>query len=121
MISRCRFLQIKRYLNFNNEDLLANHDEDRLFKIRPVYDLLTERWQSLYHLSKHVTIDIGMVKWRGKLSFRVYKDKPTTYGIKIYILADSQSKYCWNIDVYHGMSEESQRDDNIFAYSTEHV
>jgi len=103
-MSRCRFLQIKRYLHFN-KDLPANRDEDRLYKIRPVYDLLIEHWRSLYHLGEHVTIDKGMVNERGRLSFRVYKDKPIKYGIKSYILADSQSKYCWNIDVYHGMSK----------------
>jgi len=107
VVSRCRFLQIKRYLHFNNkEDLPANRNEDRLYKIRPVHDLLTERWRSLYHLGEHVTIDEGMVKWRGRLSFRVHnKNKPIKYGIKSYILADSQSKYCWNIDVYHGVSK----------------
>jgi len=47
-----------------------------------------------------------MVKWRGRLSFRVYnKDKPIKYGIKSYILTDSQPKYCWNIDMYHGVSK----------------
>ena len=47
-----------------------------------------------------------MVKWRGRSSFRVHnKDKHIKYGIKAYILADSQSRYCWNIDVYHGMSK----------------
>ena len=43
-----------------------------------------------------------MLKWRGRLSFRVYnKDKPTKYGIKAYILADSTSGYCYNMDIYH--------------------
>jgi len=100
-MSRCQFLQIKRYLHFNNnEDLPANRDKDRLHKIRPVHDLLTERWRSLYHLAE------GMVKWRGRLSFRVYnKDKPIKYGIKSCILADSQSKYCWNIDVSKSLKE----------------
>ena len=46
------------------------------------------------------------MKWRVCLSFRVYqKDKPTKYGIKSYILADAKTKYCWNIDIYHGTSK----------------
>jgi len=45
------------------------------------------------------------MKWKGKLSLRVYqKNRATKYGIHAYILADSKSKYCWNIDIYHGVS-----------------
>ena len=40
-------------------------------------------------LGEHIDIDEGMLKWRGRLSFRVYnKEKPTKYGIKGFILAD---------------------------------
>ena len=54
-------------------------------------------------MGEHIAIDKGMLKWRGRLSFRIYnKDKPTKYGIKVYILADSASGYCWNMDIYHG-------------------
>ena len=53
-------------------------------------------------MREHIAIDKGMLKWRGRLSFRIYdKDKPTKYGIKAYILADSTSGYCWNMDIYH--------------------
>jgi len=106
VMSRCRFQQIQRYLHFNNNDDLPANREDKLYKIRPVYDLLSERWRSMYDLGEFISIDEGMVKWRGRLSFRVYnKDKPIKYGIKSYILADSRSKYCWNIDMYHGVSK----------------
>jgi len=63
-MSRCRFLQIKRYLHMNNnDDLPANRDADRQYKIRPGYDLLTARWQSLYDLGEFISIDEeGMLK-----------------------------------------------------------
>ena len=54
-------------------------------------------------MREHNAIDEGMLKWRGRLFFCIYnKDKPTKYGIKAYILADSASGYCWNMDIYHG-------------------
>jgi len=106
VMSKCRFLQIKRYLHFNNNDDLPANRGDKLYKIRPVYDLLSERWRSMYDLGEFLTIDEGMLMWRGGLSFKVYnKNKPIKYGIKSHILADSQSKYCWNIDVYHDASK----------------
>ena len=105
-MSKCRFLQIKRYLHFNNNDDLPANRGDKLYKIRPVYDLLSERWRSMYDLGEFLTIDEGMLMWRGGLSFKVYnKNKPIKYGIKSHILADSQSKYCWNIDVHHDASK----------------
>ena len=81
---------------------MASDCTDKIYKIRPVYEMLTEQWREMYSLGEHIAIDEGMLKWRGRLSFRVYnKDKPTKYGIKAYILADSNSGYCWNMDIYH--------------------
>ena len=58
-----------------------------------------------------------MLKWRGQLSFRVYnKDKPTKYGIKAYILADSNSGYCWNMDIYYGQGKRLR--DTVFGLLT---
>ena len=35
---------------------------------------------------QNISLDEGMILWRGKLSFRVYSpDKPVKYGIKAYI------------------------------------
>ena len=54
----------------------------------------------MYNLNEHIAIDEGMLKWRGRLSFRVYnKNKPIKYGIKSYILCDSGNSYCWSLDV----------------------
>ena len=46
-----------------------------------------------------------MLKWRGRLRFRVYNQmKPIKYGIKSYILADPKTGYCWNLKPYCGQS-----------------
>ena len=106
VMSRNRFQQILSYLHFNNNNELPQNRDDKLFKIRPVYNMIVKRWRSLYDLGEHISIDESMVKWRGRLSFKVYqKEKPTKYGIKSYMLTDAKSKYCWNMDVYHGVSK----------------
>jgi len=105
VMTRNRFQQISTYLHFNNNAELQENTEDKLYIIRPVYSLVVECWRSMYNLGEAISIDEGM-KWRGRLSFRVYqKDKPIKYGIKPYILADAKTKYCWNIDIYHGTSK----------------
>ena len=63
----------------------------------------------MYNPGKHISIDKGVHKWKGRLSFRVYnKNKPIEYGIKSYILCDSDNGYCDALDVYatEGLSLE---------------
>ena len=60
----------------------------------------------MFNPGEQISIDEGTLKWRGHLSFKVYnKDKLTKYGIKAYILADSNSGYCWNMDMYCGQGK----------------
>ena len=67
---------------------------DKLYKIRPVYSIMVSKWHELHSLGEHISIDERMLKWRGRLSFRVYtKNKPVKYGIKSFILPDSKTHY----------------------------
>ena len=101
-MSRDRFQLITAFLHFNDNEKMPNDCDDKIYKIRPVLDFLVNKWRELYGLGEHIAIDEGMLKWRGRLCFRVYnKDKPTKYGIKSYMLADSKSGYCWNMAIYH--------------------
>ena len=104
---RNRFQLILRFLYFNNNKLRSSGNTDKLYKLRPFYNKIIENWRSLYQLGEQISIDEGMLKCRGWLSFRVYqKDKLIKYGIKAYILADSNSGYCWTMDIYHGQEKK---------------
>ena len=106
VMSKHRFQQISRYLHFNNNDELPENRDDKLYKIRPVCNLIVERWRTLYDLGEHIAIDESMMKWKRRSPFRTHqKNKPTKYGIKSYVLADAKTRYCWNMDVYHGVSK----------------
>ena len=90
-----RFQLITTFLHFNHNEKMRSNCDDKIYKIRPVFDFLVNKWRELYGLGEHIAIDEGMLKWRGRLFFSVYnKDKPTKYGIKSYILADSTLGYC---------------------------
>ena len=105
VMSRNRFTLIWRFLQFRHPDLPATAavKEDSLYKVRPVLDYLLDRFQSLFTPGQNIGIDEGMMKWRGRLHFRVYqKDKPVKYGVKSYILCDSATGYCWNLKPYCG-------------------
>ena len=105
-MSRNRYQNILKFLHFNNNATRPSDSTDKLYKLRPIHDKVVENWRTLYNPGEQTSIDEGMLKWRGRLSFRVYnKDKPTKYGIKAYILADSNSGYCWNMDIYDGQGK----------------
>ena len=103
---RNQFQLILRFLHFNNNEARPLGNTDKLYKLRLLYNKIIENWRSLYQLGEQISIDDRMLKWRSQLSFRVYqKDKLIKYGIKAYILADSNSGYCWNMDIYHGQEK----------------
>ena len=54
-----------------------------------------------YNPSKNISVDEGMIAFKGRLSFRQYMPaKPTKYGIKVWMCADSATGYVLNHDVY---------------------
>ena len=50
-----------------------------------------------------MSIDECMIHWRGRLSFRQFiANKPIWFGIKVWVLADSESKYIYKQQLYIG-------------------
>ena len=102
IISRDRFMQIKRYLNFTEEGF-PEQCNDKLFKVRYMLDKIRNAFKSEYIPHEEISVDESMVPFKGRLSFKQYmKDKPCKFGIKFWMLADATSAYCWNFDVYVG-------------------
>ena len=59
----------------------------------------------LYQPSRNISIDERMVRNKGRYSFRQYiKDKPTKWGMKIWVLAESTTGYTYDYEVYTGRS-----------------
>ncbi len=76
---------------------------DRMFKVRPVLDCLVNKFKELYQPNVNISTDEGTLLFRGRLSFRVYNpSKPIRYGIKSYILCDSETGYCYAMKPYCG-------------------
>ena len=117
-MSRNRYQNILKFLHFNNNATRPSDSTDKLYKLRPIHDKVVENWRALYNPGEQISIDEGMLKWRGRLSFRVYnKNKSTKYGIKAYILADANSGYCWNMDIYYGQGKRLR--DTVFGLLTD--
>ncbi|KAM3837991.1 piggyBac transposable element-derived protein 4-like [Diretmus argenteus] len=100
-MSRNRYQLIWRFLHFS--DNREFDGSDRLHKVRLVLDLLLTKFREMYQPSQNISVDEGMLLWRGRLCFRVYSPaKPIKYGIKNYILCDSTNGYCYSMKPYCG-------------------
>ena len=69
-MSRNKFQRIQRYLHFN-DDNAAGKNEDRLYKIRNILDIVENNFRTNYVPDREISLDEGTLGWRGRLCFRV--------------------------------------------------
>ncbi|XP_068723649.1 piggyBac transposable element-derived protein 4-like [Montipora capricornis] len=96
-----RFFTVSKYIhlsNPNNEDA-----SDLLCKVRPLVTLLERKFAEAFVLGKNISVDEGLVKFNGRLSFKQYMPmRPNKFGIKVWLLADSDCYYIPRFQVYLG-------------------
>lgn len=103
-MSRDRFELLLKFFHFSNNQE-AHADQDRLFKLRPLLDLLRTRFKSVYVPGSVISVDETMVPWKGRLLFKQYiPGKAHKYGVKIYKLAATNG-YTWNFMIYTGKQD----------------
>ena len=102
VMSRDRFLQILQCLHVNNND--NDTGNDKLFKLRPFLDHVVRQCKRLYKPNREVSVDEQMIGTKCRIGFRQYMPlKPThKWGIKVWVMADSVTGYCCNLQIYTG-------------------
>lgn len=80
---------------------------DKLHKVRFLLDHCRKTFQQEYIPHKQVSVDEAMIPFKGRLGIKQYmKDKPVRFGIKVWVLADAVTAYCYNFDVYIGKNAD---------------
>ncbi|XP_048508002.1 piggyBac transposable element-derived protein 4-like [Athalia rosae] len=99
-MSRNRFELLLSNLHFaNNEAIQCNN---RLGKVLPLVEILTNNYQQIYLPGSEIVVDETMVPWRGRLIFRQYiPTKSHKYGIKLFKLCSTEG-YTWSTKIYAG-------------------
>ena len=115
IMARDRFKQLKRYLHFcdpNQQQPPANDPtHDRLHKIRPVVTYLQEKFETLYYPTKEIALDESMIPFKGRLKFKQRMPlKPVKNGIKVFVLSESSSGYCYKFEIYLGKDGDERED-----------
>ena len=79
-----------------------DYDNDRLWKIRNIFDTLKNKLCELYNPTEHLAVDQVIVIYKGRVVFRQYiPKKHKRFAIKIYKLSDSLG-YTYDMSVYLG-------------------
>lgn len=99
-----RFKVIMKFLRFDDKNTREDRRQrDKLCAFREIWEMFLSRCRMCYSLGPNGTIDEMLVGFRGRCPFRVYMpSKPNRYGIKIWVLADSETCYFYNAQVYLG-------------------
>lgn len=108
-MSRQRFRDIKRNLHFVNNDE-ASSTSDKMFKVRPLADILMKKNLQWGVMHEHISIDESMVKYFGHHPAKQFiRGKPVRFGYKNWVAASS-SGYCYVFDFYCGKSTDASSD-----------
>ena len=105
-ISRDRFFELHRYLHFADNSSLAppgSLEHDKLGKVNPIIEKLSERFRSTYTPQMNVTVDEAIIPFKGRSTLKQYMPlKPVRRGIKVWALADSLNGFISQFEVYTG-------------------
>ena len=83
IMSRNRFMEIKRYLHVVENSKIPATNTDILYKIRPTITVLQERCLRMYNTHQQIAIDESMIGTKCHLSFLQYMPKkPIKWDIK---------------------------------------
>ena len=118
-MTRNRFGQILANLHVNDNASVPENNKDKLYKLRPLIVALNKNFVKLYNVSRKVSVDESMVRFKGRSSIKQYNPmKPIKRGYKMWVLADMDG-YISKFDIYQGKagsntsSANDDKDDGI--------
>jgi hypothetical protein len=104
VMSRNRFQEIFWNLHIPH----PAHSSRRMDKVRVLLDHFRQNSQEAFYPGQELAVDETMVGFRGRMLFKQYcPNKPTKYGLKLFVLADSSTGYVYNFVLYTGSETTS--------------
>uniref|UniRef100_A0A8P4KD33 PiggyBac transposable element-derived protein domain-containing protein n=1 Tax=Dicentrarchus labrax TaxID=13489 RepID=A0A8P4KD33_DICLA len=86
-----------------NYEKKGTPEYNKVFRIKPLIDDILSACQAHYHPRRELAVDERMVATKAKTGMTQYmKDKPTRWGIKLFVSVDSSNGYTVNFDIYTG-------------------
>ncbi|XP_006872930.1 PREDICTED: piggyBac transposable element-derived protein 4-like [Chrysochloris asiatica] len=105
-MTKARFKKLTENIHCNDNSKAVPKGEpgyDRLHKLRPIINALNSRLKEVYMPSSVMAIDESMVPFKCRSSIKQYMPiKPIKRGYKVWCLADSQTGFVSQFDIYCG-------------------
>jgi len=102
VFSRRRFLQIHWMLHVSAPDTVAMN-RNRARKVENIVKHMKEKCLEYFFPGPDIAIDETTVAFKGRVAFRMYNpQKPTKWGLRVYVLADSDTGYVSVFEPYYG-------------------
>lgn len=114
VFARPRYDLIRSFLHFANNDDKEN-DEDRLYKIKPIIDIVKDLYALSYSCHKELSIDDSVIKFKGRVFSKHYPpSKPLTkWRMKIWSMCDPHTGYLLKFNVCTGKEPNLQQGDGL--------
>lgn len=104
-ISYNRFSSILRCWHFVDNEVPRDQNES-LYKIKPLLDLVINNWKSLLAPDECIVIDESMMSFRGRISFRQYNPSKAIINTAWKSKLCTEKGFVWNYDIYIGRDPE---------------
>lgn len=104
-MARDRFSWLLANLHLNDNSVQPGRDSpkyDKLYKVRPLLDILTDTYKNSLKPSKNQSIDESMIRFKGRSMLKQYMpNKPVKRGYKVWTRAE-ESGYICQFQIYTG-------------------
>ena len=103
-----RWEQIMRCLHLVDNSTIVRDVTDPLFdriaKTRWLVEMFVNVSKDIYNLEREITVDECVIPYKGRYCYirQFMPDKPVRFGIKVWLLASSKSRFVWQMEVYFG-------------------
>ena len=110
---RNRFWQLWTNLHLADNTQAPGRSEpsfDRLYKLRPMLNILADAFQAAHEPSQQLSVDEAMVRYKGRSSMKQYMPKkPIKRGFKIWCLCDANGGYLQQFQIYTGTHYKNKK------------
>jgi hypothetical protein len=85
-------MKLNQYIHLRDTSRTPGRDDpgyDPLFKVRTLVDSVLPRLRDNYNPGQNLSVDEGMIGFKGRVHFRQYMPaKPTKWGIKVWQICE---------------------------------
>jgi hypothetical protein len=111
LFTRKHFMTLTRCLHITDPSTYVADNTsphfDKMHQTRWLIDAIREACKRQWNLGQYITVDETMVRYKGTYcpARQYMPKKPVKWGVKVWCVADSKSKFIYDFDVYCGKSQ----------------